>query len=39
VALQEEWVRVNAGDRFALPEEITGATTVVEGAKRRGGPA
>ena len=34
VALQEEWVRVNAGDRFALPEEITGATTVVEGAKR-----
>ena len=33
-ALQEEWVRVNAGDGFALPEEIPPATTFVEGAKR-----
>lgn len=34
VALKEEWVRVNAGDRFSLPEEITAATTFAEGAKR-----
>ena len=31
---QEEWIRVNAGDRFALPEEIVSGTTFVEGAKR-----